>query len=167
MQGAGLRRHHQLLRVGNYSLWDWYSVRRERVLGLGKKGRLLVPLEQDEQIALFEWSAAFESRHPELKLLFHIANSAGRLSNFRYAGVKRGVLDLCLPVARGGYHGLFIELKRRKGGKISLEQSWWIDHLFAQGYLCDVCYGWDEARETLLKYLSGKSLNHVSLPDPS
>jgi hypothetical protein len=29
-------------------------------------------------------------------------------------GVRRGVPDICLPVARGGYHGVYIELKRRK-----------------------------------------------------
>jgi len=37
-------------------------------------------------------------------------------------GVKRGIPDIFLPCARGGSHGLFIEMKARDG-KVSEEQA--------------------------------------------
>lgn len=50
------------------------------------------------------------------------------------AGVKPGVPDMFLPVAREGCHGLYIELKRRDGGRVSPEQTAWMDALARQGY---------------------------------
>ena len=68
--------------------------------------------------------------------------------------MKPGVPDLCLPVARGGYHGLYIELKRAVGGILSDEQKWWIDELKSQGYAAIVCHGAEEAIRTIKEYLS-------------
>ena len=68
-------------------------------------------------------------------------------------GVKAGVPDLFMPVARGGFHGLFIEMKRSAGGRLSDAQNEWIDRLRAEGYLAEVCAGWEAARETVLEYL--------------
>ena len=77
---------------------------------------------------------------------------AGRL---RAEGVKAGVPDLCLPVARGQYHGLYIELKRQRGGRTSDHQSEWLDALSAQGYKAALCYGWEQAAGTIIEYLTG------------
>lgn len=71
-------------------------------------------------------------------------------------GEKAGVPDICLPVPRGGYHGLYIELKRVQGGRISAEQMAWIQDLRAQGYQALVCKGFDEARRCLCEYLNDK-----------
>ena len=60
-------------------------------------------------------------------------------------GVKKGVPDLCLPVQRGGYAGLYLEMKR-PGGHVREEQHWWLEHLDTQGYCTAVCYGWEQAR---------------------
>ena len=50
--------------------------------------------------------------------MFHIPNGGSRnkleASNLKKQGVKAGVPDLFLPVGRGSYHGLFIELKSAK-----------------------------------------------------
>lgn len=70
-------------------------------------------------------------------------------------GVKAGVPDLCLPVARGQYHGLYIELKRQRGGRTSDHQSEWLDALSAQGYKAALCYGWEQAAGTIIEYLTG------------
>lgn len=70
-------------------------------------------------------------------------------------GVKAGVPDLCLPVARGQYHGLYIELKRQRGGRTSDHQSEWLDALSAQGYKAALCYGWEQAAKTIIEYLTG------------
>lgn len=67
-------------------------------------------------------------------------------------GVKPGVPDLCLPVARGQYHGLYIEMKT-EAGKDSPEQIWWREQLTAQGYFSTVCHGWESAVRVLEWYL--------------
>lgn len=115
------------------------------------------PTESAEQIALFQWAAWSEGAMPELILLYHIPNggyrnkaTAGRL---RAEGVKAGVPDLCLPVSRHGFHGLYIELKRRRGGDTTDNQEEWIAALERQGYKAKVCHGWEMAAQTITEYL--------------
>lgn len=82
---------------------------------LPKDPRLL-PTEAQEQATLFSWAEMQSGRRPELRLLFHIPNGGSRgkaeAARFKMEGVKPGVPDLFLPVPRGPWHGLFIELKR-------------------------------------------------------
>ena len=84
-----------------------------------------------------------------IRLMMHIPNGGYRkpseAARFRALGVRAGVPDILLPVARGGYHGLWIELKRRRGGRVSDEQSGWLDALKRQGYACAVCHGLEVA----------------------
>ena len=112
--------------------------------------------EVEEQIALFQWVAATETRCSELRLLFHVPNerkcTPAQGAKLKRMGVKSGVPDLCLPVARKGYHGLWIELKSQKG-RVSDRQKEWIESLKQEGYLATVCYGAREAIEVLGKYL--------------
>jgi hypothetical protein len=54
--------------------------------------------------------------------------------------------------ARGPYHGLFLELKRIKGGVVSPEQDRWHAELRAQGYRVEVCKGAEAAWTVLLDY---------------
>ena len=88
---------------------------------------LPVPTESVEQQCLFRWAAFQSGRFPELALLYHVPNGGSRkkaeAGRFRAEGVKAGVPDLCLPVARGGFHGLYIEPKRQKGSKTSDDQK--------------------------------------------
>ena len=71
--------------------------------------------EAGAQETLFNWAQYRYARYPELELLYHIPNGGKRDActavNLKRQGVKAGVPDLHLPVARGGYHGLYIELK--------------------------------------------------------
>lgn len=72
---------------------------------------------------------------------------------FKAEGVRAGVPDLFLPVARGGYHGLFIEMKRPDHkNKPSKAQNEWQQFLTKQGYLSVVCYGYEEAIQTIQRY---------------
>lgn len=116
--------------------------------------------EDGEQLALLCWCALNSATYPDLKWLFHIPNGGSRdkreAAKLKGMGVKPGVLDLCLPVKRGGYSGLYIELKKLKGGKVSQEQREWIDHLRSQGFGAIVCHGWIEARKVLIDYLNWK-----------
>ena len=115
------------------------------------------PTEEQEQAVIFQWAEIMVNRHPELRLLYHIPNGGWRSKpeavRFKRAGVKAGVPDLCLPVARKGYHGLYIELKRQKGGRLREDQKQWLDDLFEQGYLAVRCDGADEAIGMLERYL--------------
>lgn len=70
-------------------------------------------------------------------------------------GVSAGICDLCIPYMRGGYGGLYIELKAGKN-KPTKSQQEWIDFLNSEGYLAVVCYGHLEALETIKKYLKLK-----------
>lgn len=118
------------------------------------------PSEGAEQATLFNWARMCERKHPELRLLFHIPNGGSRgkveAARFKAEGVKAGVPDLFLPVARGDWHGLFIEMKRIKGGRVSEEQKKWLASLNEQGYLAQICRGWEEAAEMIADYLEGR-----------
>lgn len=107
---------------------------------------------------LFEWAEYANVLYPELELMFHVVNEGRRSYRAGYdlklQGMKAGVPDICLPVARGKYHALYIEMKRAKGGRVSDAQKWWIEHLNAAGNLAVVCHGFDEAKSVLLKYLN-------------
>jgi len=116
--------------------------------------------ENREQATLLSWATMQTGKYPELSLLFHIPNgghrNAAEAARFKAEGVKAGVPDLFLPVARQGKHGLWIEMKRREGGRVSEHQSEWIEQLREQGYAVEVCCGWEEASALLVTYLGGE-----------
>lgn len=113
-------------------------------------------IEDAEQIALFHWAALQSGKYPELSLMFHIPNGGKRnaqeAARFKQMGVKAGVPDIFLPVPRGGFHGLWIELKAPKG-KTSAAQDSFLGELDKQGYKTAVCYGWEMAAKVLKEYL--------------
>ena len=110
--------------------------------------------EKEEQIALFDWAAY----RPDLHLLHHIPNEGRRsiqhAMSLKRQGVKPGVPDICLPVARGKYHGLYIELKTT-GGRPTPEQREWQRELLEEGYCAAVCYGFEQAKQTIDWYMRG------------
>jgi len=125
-------------------------------------------IEADDQAALFRWAdmKVEIGEHPELALLKGSLNGVrltiGQGVKAKKQGMKKGFPDLFLPVPRGGYHGLFIELKikpyRNHKNKmvyptISDEQKWWIEQLARQGYKALICKGFDSAQDFILNYL--------------
>lgn len=118
---------------------------------------LRAPTEEEEQITLFNWARMKESNWPQLRRMFHVPNGGARskpeAARFKAAGVRSGVPDIFLPCARGKWHGLFIELKRREGGRVSEEQTEFMADLAKEQYCCYVCYGWEQAAETITQYL--------------
>lgn len=72
--------------------------------------------EAQEQETLMQWAQMSATRLPGVELLFHIPNGGERPKHaalaMARAGAKPGVPDLFLPLARGGWHGLWLELKR-------------------------------------------------------
>lgn len=115
------------------------------------------PSESAEQQMLFRWADLQLQKYPELRLMFHIPNGGSRRKSeagrFRAEGVKAGVPDIFLPVARKGYHGIFIEMKRTKGGRVSDNQEAWKTELERQGFAAFVCQGFEEAKDAIIAYL--------------
>ena len=117
-----------------------------------------IPTEAQEQAALMQWLAYAEIRCPELRLCHAIPNGGSRnpieAKHLKEQGVKAGIPDLFLPCARGGWHGLYIEMKRRKGGRVSVEQKKMILALRDQGFRAEVCEGWERAKNLIEVYMS-------------
>jgi hypothetical protein len=68
-------------------------------------------------------------------------------------GVLSGVADLCLPAARRGYHGLYLEMKSEEGVATE-EQKEFLRGVSGEGYCAVIAEGVNEARATLEWYLS-------------
>lgn len=112
--------------------------------------------ELTEQIRLFNWAESIKWFVPELNMMYHVPNEGKRQQGtgaiLKAAGMKKGVPDIVLPVARQGYHGLYIELKFGSG-KPTKEQNAFMKQLNEEGYLTAVAYGFEEAREVIRRYL--------------
>lgn len=122
--------------------------------------QLRVNRETQEQIALMMWCEFQKNVHPELDLIFHIVNEGKRSvrtgAELKRMGMKKGVPDICLPVPKGIYHGLWIELKADKTKRATKEQKEWLIKLTEQGYKAVVCYGADDAVTVIKEYLNLK-----------
>jgi hypothetical protein len=106
---------------------------------------------------------------PELEWYHAIPNGGARGdkrtavirgAGLKAEGVRSGVADTFLPVQRGGYPGLYIELKKpserpKRGGSggLSEEQLAFKAFVRSQGYGWCVCYGWREAASVLRQYM--------------
>ena len=114
--------------------------------------------EHREQTKLISWARAAAEVHPELELLHAIPNGGARDritgARLKAEGVLAGMPDLCLPVPRGPWAGLYIELKRPDGrGQLTKAQQHVICKLRAVGHRVEVCKGWLAARDVILDYL--------------
>lgn len=117
-----------------------------------------------ESCSLMIWARSHIHLHPELDLLYHIPNEAkrtpfvGRL--MKAMGMKPGVWDYHLPMGQdlGGVHlnGLWIEMKS-KGKQLTPEQKEWGEKMLKANHAIARCYGWLNARQALLDYLTGNA----------
>ena len=120
----------------------------------------VVASEEKEQDHLIEWWDR-QCRVYGLPsfALYHVGNegsgNAIRGARLKRMGVRAGCPDLLLDVPSGGHHGLRIEMKRRKGGRLSPQQREFLEYLESRGYAVAVCCGWDEARAVIQDYLRG------------
>lgn len=107
--------------------------------------------EADEQMAVVEWCAL--KRVP----VYHVPNGGSRnkaeAARLKAQGVKAGVPDLCVPVARGCYHSLYIEMKHGRNRPTG-KQLEWIALLRSEGMAAFVCYGASNAIALIETYLS-------------
>ena len=112
--------------------------------------------EAEEQMMIFRWASWMKQQKPELGLLYHVPNGGkrdiGTARKLKQEGVKAGVPDIVLPVSRGGYHGLYIELKVGKN-KPTKEQKEWMEALKQEGYYTMWCVGSEAAIKIIEEYL--------------
>jgi hypothetical protein len=121
--------------------------------------------EHGHQVALFCKASQHFSEYPELRWMFAIPNGGERnkavAAGLKAEGVKSAIPDIFLPVARGSWFGLFVELKRPKSegkaeGKATPEQLECHKELKKLGYGVVVAVGWIEAWNLIVQYLQWK-----------
>ena len=112
--------------------------------------------EHQEQVAVFQWAGIMRKKHPELDLLYAVPNAGKRTPRqgayMKAEGMKAGVPDIVLPVARGGFNSLYIELKIAKG-RATDNQLAFLDKLTAENNLAVICIGADAAIRQIETYL--------------
>lgn len=114
------------------------------------------PTEHAEQSAYVAW---FRVAYPGVLIYAipngaHLAGTAGqraaKMAKLKAEGLVEGIPDLHIPAWR-----LWVEMKRRKGGKVSPAQAKMHDHLRGIGDRVIVARGWDEAREATATFAVG------------
>ncbi len=115
--------------------------------------------EHQNQVALFQWARnnATLRKYPELRLLEGSMNGVkltrAQAVKAKLAGLLTGAHDIRLPVRKGNYIGLSIELKHgdNKPSEKQIEYGEILEHY---GHCVRYCWGWDAAREAIEEYLS-------------
>lgn len=114
------------------------------------------PTESQEQAAFIEWC---ELAGYPYNLIFAIPNGSHKshatAAKFKREGLKSGVPDLFLPYVTNLQSGLFIEMKRRAGGRASQEQKEWKEKLEREGYAHVFAHGAGEAIAFIRDYVAG------------
>lgn len=115
--------------------------------------------EHEEQKQLIKWWSLYCKTKciPEV-LLFAIPNGGKRdirtAAVLRSEGVRAGIPDLFLAVETYRHAGLFIEMKKQKGGVISDAQKDVFSLINEKtGYCVKVCNGFEEAKNTIIQYI--------------
>lgn len=111
--------------------------------------------EHAHQVTLIQEYDRLFSEYEDL--LFAIPNGGKRsikvALELKKEGVRSGVPDMMLAVAKGGYHGLFIELKKING-RAQPNQKKWQKMLRGQGYKAEIIEGWEDAIKEIREYLA-------------
>lgn len=115
--------------------------------------------EHQHQCALFSWARlpATLKRYPALALMSCSLNgvklSRAQAGKAKAAGMLKGEHDVRLPVARGQYIGLTIELKYGDN-KPTEEQLWYGQEMAKEGHCIRYCWDWEAAKEEIEVYLA-------------
>ena len=107
--------------------------------------------ESREQEGFVRW---FRQHYPDV-VIFAIPNGGARhihtATILKLEGVLPGVPDLYIPAWK-----LWIEMKRKRGGKLSSSQTAMISYLESVGYTCIVAMGAEDGSRKILSFLSQK-----------
>lgn len=110
--------------------------------------------EFQEQALFVSWC----KMHPTLKhFIFCIPNGGNNTPQWnvklKKMGMRAGVSDLFIALPNKKHHGLWLEMKKKKGGVKSLEQVEWINRMNKVGYLAHFAHGFEEAKDIAIEYL--------------
>lgn len=157
---------------------------------VNRVGVIAIPLEKDQQQALFEWMGYVRvpiSRGgakgvitpewlPLTDVAFAVPNGtsiagtpeqrAKYMASLKRQGFKPGVSDIVIPFPTVAYHGLFIELKREKSSPVGDDQIAWRDRMRRLDYRAEIAVGFAEAKAVIEDYLRGM-IRTVSRPSSS
>lgn len=118
--------------------------------------------EDTEQINVISWAGWQRNVYPELRLLHHCPNGGSRNKaeavKLKQMGTMAGVPDLHIPVPKGTYCGLYIEMKYDKG-RVEESQKEFLRMAASYGNYCVVCYGAEEAIGILKEYCELKRID--------
>lgn len=115
--------------------------------------------EFDEQAALIAWCRipANIARYPGLDLISASLNgvklSKAQAGKAKAAGMLAGEHDLRIPVPRGEFIGISVEMKAGRN-KPTTEQLWYGSRLQEEGWKVVYAWSWIEARDAIVAYLS-------------
>ncbi len=118
--------------------------------------------EHAHQAALFCWAGQKTDIWPELAWMYAIPNGGMRdrvtAARLKAEGLKSGISDVCLPTAKRGYHGLYLEMKKpgsagKAAGKESKEQKEFGAFVQSGGYYYACCHDWETAAKLIAWYL--------------
>lgn len=112
--------------------------------------------EDTEQMQIINYCNSMSAYVPEYSMIYHIPNEGKRKNGakLKRIGLRKGIPDLCLPVPKMGFNGLYIELKKDTSKKASKEQKEWLFKLEQQGYATSLCFGADEAINLITAYMT-------------
>jgi len=110
-----------------------------------------LPTEHQEQVKVVQYCDI--KKIPILAIPNGSNKSIVAAKKFKAEGLRAGVPDLFIPLAKHNYHGLFVEMKRQKGGTVSKDQKAWIEKLNSLGYKAVVCKGAAIAIEEIEHYM--------------
>jgi hypothetical protein len=117
-----------------------------------KRDPRAAPTEREEQRTLVQWLRAHRIEHvAHLEGAYYGKSRAQRYRTaavMRQMGAQRGTPDIQIVTpapSRPEARGVWIELKRRTGGRVSPEQAATHERLRACGALVEVCCGADAA----------------------
>jgi hypothetical protein len=115
--------------------------------------------EHAHQSALFAWGRlpSVIAAYPGIDLLEGTMNGVkltkAQAGKAKAAGMLKGSHDVRLPVARGPYRGLSIEMKFGRN-KQTDEQIWYGERMRQEWWRVEVCYDWIAARDIIIEYLT-------------
>lgn len=117
-------------------------------------------IEESLQTSCINW---LTYQYPDYACYMHHSPNGGKRNareagRFKAMGTRPGFPDLFLPLRRGRYSGLAIEMKAPKG-KVTEAQSDWLTFMASQGYQTEICRSFEEFKAIVDEYMH-LPLNH-------
>ncbi len=123
------------------------------------KFKEVIPSEYEECKLFWDWC---QLNFLIKKVTAHIVNEGRRSfsqgSKLKKIGLRKGVSDYFIGLPRGGYYGVWIEMKikNRKRARVSPDQIEWVSLMRCAGFYAFVSYGGDEAIQFMKDYIGGR-----------